>query len=74
MFSLPTPWPGGLKTAALALLVGLAFSRPTQVQNTRITDFNRIGWATNTTTLRFAERWSGHLEYQFRRDNWLRDR
>ena len=36
-------------------------------QNTRITDNNSIGWLTNTTTLRFADRWSGHLEYQFRR-------
>ncbi|AQG82395.1 long-chain fatty acid transporter [Spirosoma montaniterrae] len=37
-------------------------------QNTRLNDYNTIGWFTNTTTLRFSNRWSGHFEYQFRRD------
>jgi Protein of unknown function (DUF2490) len=54
----------------LALLLTAA---PATAQNTRLTDHNRIGWLTNTTTLRFAERWSGHLEYQFRRDNFVAD-
>lgn len=42
-------------------------------QNTRITDRNRIGWLTNTTTIRLYDRWSLHAEYQFRRDEWLAD-
>lgn len=45
----------------------------TYAQNTRISDDNTIGWFTNTTTLQFAERWSGHLEYQFRRDEFVRN-
>ena len=73
MPSLPTTWPQGLKTATLAVFGGLALGQTARAQNTRIADYNRIGWITNTTTLRLAEKWSGHLEYQFRRDNWLSD-
>lgn len=59
-----------LAAPARYCLLGLALSlaSPMQAQNTRLTDRNTIGWLTTTTTLRFAERWSGHLEYQFRRD------
>lgn len=38
-------------------------------QNTRLTDYNTIGWFNNFTTLKFHPRWSGHLEYQWRRAN-----
>ncbi|UYZ62340.1 DUF2490 domain-containing protein [Hymenobacter weizhouensis] len=62
-------WAGaGLLAAGLLLA-----ARPAAAQNTRLNDRNTIGWLTNTTTLRFAERWSGHLEYQFRRENGLAD-
>ncbi len=61
---------GRLRTATAGLLAGaLCAALPAQAQNTRLSDRNTIGWFTNTTTLRFAERWSGHLEYQFRRDD-----
>ncbi len=60
-------WAGWGLLAALALLT----IRPAQAQNTRITDHNDIGWYATTATLRFADRWSAHLEYQFRRDNFL---
>ncbi|MBO0932295.1 DUF2490 domain-containing protein [Fibrella aquatilis] len=53
------------------LLLALLSGGPLVAQNTRLTDRNTIGWLTNTTTLQFADRWSGHLEYQFRRDNFL---
>lgn len=43
-------------------------------QNTRITDKNSIGWFNNFTTVKFSKKWSGHLEYQWRREaivkNW----
>lgn len=58
----------GLLAGVLALL-----SHAAAGQNTRLNDYNTIGWFTNFTTLRFAERWSGHLEYQFRRDNLVAD-
>lgn len=62
----------GLGAALLASLLGAgSLTQPALAQNTRLADYNRIGWYTNTTTLRFAERWSGHFEYQFRRDNWI---
>lgn len=51
----------------LTILVSVGSMGAACAQNTRISDRNTIGWFTNTTTLRFAERWSGHLEYQFRR-------
>ena len=70
-----TQRPAGLAGRCFsALLPGLTLllAAPAQAQNTRISDRNTIGWFTNTTTLRFAERWSGHLEYQFRRDELVR--
>ncbi len=67
-------WFWGVRATALLAAAGLGLScAPAQAQNTRLADYNRIGWLTNTTTLRFAEKWSGHFEYQFRRDNWLAD-
>lgn len=41
-------------------------------QNTRLTDRNTIGWFSQFTTLRFSPKWSGHLEYQWRRDELVR--
>ncbi|RFP63374.1 DUF2490 domain-containing protein [Hymenobacter lapidiphilus] len=55
------------------LLLTLLATGPALAQNSRLTDRNSIGWYTNFTTLRFAERWSGHLEYQFRRENIITD-
>lgn len=37
-------------------------------QNTRIKNFNNIGWLANTATIKFDKKWSTHLEYQWRRD------
>ncbi len=42
-------------------------------QNTRITDNNTIGWFNNFTTIKFSSKWSGHLEYQWRRENFVND-
>jgi hypothetical protein len=59
-------------TFASLLLLGTLAAGAALAQNTRLNDYNTISWLTNTTTLKFSERWSGHLEYQFRRDNFLR--
>lgn len=61
----PTSWVG---RCFIAGWLGLLLGGPAAGQNTRLDDRNIIGWFTNTTTVRFAERWSAHLEYQFRRD------
>ncbi len=40
-------------------------------QNTRLRDNNKIGWVSGTGTFSFNKKWSGHLEYQWRRDNYI---
>jgi hypothetical protein len=42
-------------------------------QNTRIRDNNSIGWFSQFSTFRFSSKWSGHLEYQWRRENLVKD-
>jgi Protein of unknown function (DUF2490) len=42
-------------------------------QNTRVTDKNTIGWFNNFTNLKFSKKWSGHVEYQWRRENFVKD-
>lgn len=42
-------------------------------QNTRISDNNSIGWYTATGTINFHKKWSAHLEYQWRRENYIRN-
>lgn len=37
----------------------------------RLRDNNNIGWYTTTGTIQFAPKWSIHLEYQWRRDNYI---
>lgn len=59
------------RCSTIVLLMWLGQVSPATAQNTRISDHNTIGWFTNTTTLQFAERWSGHFEYQFRRDQFV---
>lgn len=40
---------------------------------TRISDHNQIGWYTTTLTPRISSKFSGHIEYQWRRDNYIND-
>ncbi len=42
-------------------------------QNTRIKDNNSIGWYTTTGTINLNKKWSAHLEYQWRRENYIRN-
>lgn len=42
-------------------------------QNTRISDNNSIGWYTATGTINFHKKWSAHFEYQWRRENYIRN-
>lgn len=61
-----------VKRCSFVALFCLGLSNLGWAQNTRITDHNTIGWFTNTTTLQLTSRWSGHLEYQFRRDDFVK--
>lgn len=40
-------------------------------QNTRIIDYNSIGWYNIFVTKKINQKWSAHLEYQWRRDEYL---
>jgi hypothetical protein len=57
----------------LFLTILCSFSLIATAQNTRVTDKNTIGWFNNFTTLKFSKKWSGHLEYQWRRENIIKD-
>ena len=57
----------------IASLFLLLCSLVSSAQNTRITDKNSIGWFNNFTTIKFSKKWSGHLEYQWRRENIVTD-
>lgn len=60
------------KGFVLFVIAAISFNRTT-AQNTRISDRNTIGWVSNFTTLKFNKKWSGHLEYQWRRENIIKD-
>lgn len=49
----------------------LASGFPAQAQNLRISDPNQIGWFAANATIRFAEKWSSTLDFQWRRDDWV---
>jgi Protein of unknown function (DUF2490) len=46
---------------------------PSVAQTTRISDHNTIGWFNNFTTIPVSKKWSGHLEYQWRRDDLIKN-
>ncbi len=54
--------------AAVMLLI---IATTGSAQNTRLRDNNSIGWYTGTGTFAFNKKWSAHLEYQWRRDNYI---
>lgn len=42
-------------------------------QNTRLSEHNTIGWLSTTVTPSISNKLSGHVEYQWRRDNLVKD-
>jgi hypothetical protein len=42
-------------------------------QNDRVNDFNNINWVQSVNTFSLNKKWSLHLEYQWRRENGLKD-
>ncbi|MBL7936495.1 MAG: DUF2490 domain-containing protein [Bacteroidia bacterium] len=55
----------------LFYFVGIATTLTSQ--NTRINDFNSIGWYNLFMTKKINDKWSIHLEYQWRRTNFITD-
>lgn len=54
-----------------SLLILILYSHSGYSQNNRINDYNQIGWYNLFTTLKFTPKVGIHLEYQFRRTNWI---
>lgn len=50
----------------------VAFTQKGLSQNSRGSDKNTIGWFNNFTTIKFAKKWSAHVEYQWRRENLIK--
>lgn len=42
-------------------------------QNTRINDYNRVGWWGCFANIKLDSKWSAHAEYQWRRENYVTD-
>lgn len=59
------------RTIILFYFVGIATTLTSQ--NTRIIDFNSIGWYNLFMTKKINDKWSIHLEYQWRRTNFITD-
>lgn len=55
--------------AVILLMLAAATS---SAQNTRLRDNNSIGWYSGTGTFAFNKKWSAHLEYQWRRENFIK--
>ncbi|MFN0081512.1 MAG: DUF2490 domain-containing protein, partial [Ferruginibacter sp.] len=51
----------------------IVISNTSKAQNTRIDDRNSIGWYTYTGTFKLNNKFGIHTEYQFRRDNYIKN-
>ena len=60
-----------MKNIAIVLL--LLFSLSSYSQNTRLNDINNINWVQINNTVSLSKKWSFHLEYQWRRENGLKN-
>lgn len=58
-----------LKTSLLVF--GILLFSGASAQNTRLNDPNQIGWFNANATVRFADKWAGQGEFQWRRDDWV---
>lgn len=55
-------------------MIGMFFMcQPLLAQNPRMNDPNQIGWFATNAIFRFAEKWSATAEFQWRRDDWVRN-
>lgn len=72
-FHLPVKKLHSFCALAISLPAFLLCSEQASAQNTRISDHNVIGWYNNFVTVKFNKKWSGHFEYQWRRDRLITD-
>ncbi len=63
-----------MRSKCLVFIVGInLIIANVAAQNTRLTDKNTIGWFNNFTNIKFSKKWSGHLEYQWRREAFIKN-
>jgi Protein of unknown function (DUF2490) len=63
----------GMKIQLVCLLFITQFIFSNAIaQNTRINDYNKIGWYAATGTFSLSKKWSAHLEYHWRRENYVK--
>jgi hypothetical protein len=55
----------------LLILFVIGYCLPAKAQNTRLNDPNRIGWWANFTTIKVNPKWGLHIEYQWRREDYV---
>lgn len=58
---------------SITLLLLLGFLSGSSLAQVRLRDDNNIGWFTTIITPAINKKLSGHIEYQYRRDNWVTD-
>ncbi len=54
----------------ILLIITILFTADAFAQG-RISDYNTIGWYTTNITPRISKKFSGHIEYQWRREDWI---
>jgi Protein of unknown function (DUF2490) len=59
-----------IKLFAAAVFIFIAAT--SSAQNTRLRDNNKIGWYSATGIFAFNKKWSAHLEYQWRREDFIK--
>lgn len=62
-----------MKEILITILMISLNTKVSTAQNTRLNDYNTIGWISNTTTIKIKGKWSAHVEYQWRRVDALKN-
>ena len=61
------------KLVCSLLFIAFFVSKNLYAQNTRLNDHNNIGWYVYNGTFKLNKKWGIHTEYQWRRDNVVKD-
>lgn len=63
-----------MKNKLSSILLLIICTATIKAQNTRLNDYNQIGWINYFGTFKITEKYSLHSEYQLRRDNYVSDK
>jgi len=62
------------KLTGFIVIMAFFVCKTLHAQNSRLNDFNNIGWYAYNGTFKLNKKWGIHTEYQWRRDNVIKDR